>query len=122
MNSYSDWNTALIHYFTQNVPYGTKIYLSLDDDTLEKVGSSFSQDSNHESWTTNFCQVVRDQVVISQSIDLDTVSELDDFGYPMGIAFLGIMVLAANQMAENEELDQKNYFSRFRQVLKLPED
>ncbi|MFN5856511.1 MAG: hypothetical protein ACK456_11565 [Pseudanabaenaceae cyanobacterium] len=122
MNSYSDWNTALIHYFTQNVPYGTKIYLSLDDDTLGKVGSSFTEDCNHESWITNFCQVVRDQVVRGESIYLDTVSELDDFGYPMGIAFLGIMVLAANQMAENEELDQKNYFSRFRQVLKLPED
>ena len=122
MNSYSDWNTALIHYFTQNVPYGTKIYLSLDDDTLGKVGSSFTEDYNHESWITNFCQVVRDQVVRGESIYLDTVSELDDFGYPMGIAFLGIMVLAANQMAENEEFDQKNYFSRFRQVLKLPED
>lgn len=126
MNNYSDWNTAIVHYFTQNVPYGTKIYLSLDDDTLGKIGSSFTQECDHESWIVNFCQVVRGQVVRGETIELNTVSESesgsDDSGYPMGVAFLGIMVLAANQMAEDENLDQTNYFSRFRQILNLSED
>lgn len=122
MNDYSDWNTALVRYFTQHVPYGTKIYLSIDHDTLEKIGSDFAQDYNHESWIANFCQVVRDQVVKDEKIDLDTVSELDDSGYPLGVAFLGIMVLVANQMAEDENLDQTNYFSRFRQIFSISED
>ena len=122
MNDYSDWNTAFIRYFTQHVPYGTKIYLSIDHDTLEKIGSGFAQDCNHESWIANFCQVVRDQVVKGEKIDLDTVSGLDDSGYPLGVAFLGIMVLVANQMAEDENLDQTNYFSRFRQIFSISED
>ncbi|MEN9233503.1 MAG: hypothetical protein Q6J74_05365, partial [Gloeomargarita sp. DG02_1_bins_92] len=122
MNDYSDWNTALVRHFTQHVPYGTKIYLSIDYDTLEKIGSGFAQDYNHDSWIANFCQVVRDQVVKGEKIDLDTVSELDDSGYPLGVAFLGIMVLAANQMAEDENLDQTNYFSRFRQIFSISED
>ncbi|QEQ01347.1 hypothetical protein FFX45_08100 [Thermosynechococcus sp. CL-1] len=124
MSNYSDWNASIISYFTQNVPYGTKIYLSLDDDTLGKIGNSFNRDCNHESWVTNFCQAVRDVVVKGEGIDLETVSGLDDWGYPKGVAFLGIMVLAANQMAEDEDskLDETNYFSRFRQILNLPKD
>ncbi|MFM7613802.1 MAG: hypothetical protein ACKO4R_06170, partial [Synechococcales cyanobacterium] len=98
MNKYSDWNTALVRYFTQNVPYGTKIYLSLDDDTLEKIGSSFTQECDHVSWIAIFCEVVKNKVLRGDKINLEPVSELDDdTGYPMGIAFLGLMVLAANQ-------------------------
>jgi len=122
MSNYSDWNTAIVRYFTQNVPYGTKIYLSLDDDTLGKIGSSFTQECDHESWVANFYQVVRNQVVRGESIDLDTILGLDDSGYPLGIAFLGFMVLAATQMVKDENLDQTNYFSRFRQILNFPED
>lgn len=123
MNKYSDWNTALVHYFTQNVPYGTKIYLSLDDDTLEKIGSSFTQECDHVSWIAIFCEVVKNKVLRGDKINLEPVSELDDdTGYPMGIAFLGLMVLAANQMSEDEVLSQTNYFSRFRQILNLSED
>ncbi|WNC29809.1 MULTISPECIES: hypothetical protein [unclassified Thermosynechococcus] len=124
MVTYSDWNTALINYFTQNVPYGTKIYLSLDSDSLEKIGSSFSQKCEHESWAISFCNVVRSRVVKGEKIDLSTVSYSDKSGYPLGVAFLGIMVLAANEMADDEDnkLDEKNYFSRFRKILCLPED
>jgi hypothetical protein len=32
------------------------------------------------------------------------------------------MVLAANQMADDEQVDQKNYFTRFRRILNLPND
>ncbi len=122
MSNYSAWNTAIVYYFTQNVPQGTKIYLSLDDNTLEKIGSNFIQDYSYDSPIANFCQVVKNQVVRSERIDLDTLSELDDSGYPLEIAFLGLMVLAANQMSEDEELSQTNYFSRFRQILGLAED
>jgi len=122
MHNYSDWNTTLVRHFTQNVPYGTKIYLSVDDDTLEKIGTNFAQECTENSWVENFRKIVRTEVIRGERIDLDTISGLDDSGYPSGIAFLGIMVLAANQMAGDEELDQTNYFSRFRQILKLSKD
>jgi len=122
INNYFDWNTALINYFTQSVPHGTKIYLSLDDDTFAKIGSNFAEECTDNSWVENFCRVVRQKVVVDERVELVAISGLDSSGYPRGVAFLGIMVLAANQMAETEELDQKNYFSRFRQILNLPED
>jgi len=122
MTNYTDWNTAIAHYFTQNVPKGTKIYLSLDDDTLAKIGSNFAEECTASSWVENFCSVVRRKVVQDKRVELGAISGFDSSGYPRGLAFLGIMVLAANQMAETEELDQKNYFSRFRQILNLPED
>ncbi|APB34450.1 hypothetical protein GlitD10_2121 [Gloeomargarita lithophora Alchichica-D10] len=122
MTNYSDWNTAIVHYFTQNVPYSTKIYLSLDDDALTKIGANFAHDCTDNSWAENFCEIVSRKVVNGEKIDLDTISGHDSLGYPRGIAFLGIMVLAANQMAEDEQIDQRNYFKRLRQILNLPDD
>jgi len=120
MTNYTDWNTAIAHYFTQNVPKGTKIYLSLDDDTLVKIGSNFAEECTASSWVENFCSVVRRKVVQDKRVELGAISGFDSSGYPRGVAFLGIMVLAANQMAGDRELDETNYFSRLRQILNLP--
>jgi len=122
MTNYTDWNTAIAHYFTQNVPKGTKIYLSLDDDILVKIGSNFAEECTASSWVENFCSVVRRKVVQDKRVELGAISGFDSSGYPRGVAFLGIMVLAANRMEEDEEVSQTNYFTRLRQILDLPED
>lgn len=122
MFSYDIWNKVIASYFIKNIQYGSRVYLSVDDDVLELLGSGFGEDCDDESWGKNFCTVVRNQVVTDETVMLDTISNFDDAGYPRGIAFLGIMALAANRMAENEEIDQKNYFIRFRQLLDLPND
>jgi hypothetical protein len=56
MTNYTDWNTAIAHYFTQNVPKGTKIYLSLDDDTLAKIGSNFAEECTAQLVGREFLQ------------------------------------------------------------------
>jgi hypothetical protein len=43
MPNYREWNRALVSYFTSGVPRGTKVYLSIDDDLLERIGQGLAQ-------------------------------------------------------------------------------
>ena len=38
MASYIEWNQALVEYFTKSVSQGARVYLSVDDDVLERIG------------------------------------------------------------------------------------
>lgn len=128
MTNYNAWNRAIANYFTQNVPQGTKIYLSLDDDVLQLIGDDFEEECTEQSWCENFCKAVKSQVVSGTKIEIDSIAGIDEEDYPKGVAFLGLMVLAANEMARDMEKDDerkisdKNYFTRFREILKLPND
>lgn len=121
MSTYSEWNDAIIEYFISRTPMGSKIYLSLNDDVLELIGNSWEIEPSHQSWTQDFCEAVKNEVVKGDRIDLESIS-YDENGYPKYVAFLGLMVLAATQMADDEEIDQTNYFRRLREIIGLPED
>jgi hypothetical protein len=119
MADYESWNAAIASYFVSGVPRGSRVYLSIDDEALNYIGQAFSLTSDANSWNQDFCQAVRRQVVSGASLDLDDLSRSDSNGLPNGVALLGAMVLAAYRMAEEEAVDQNNYFRRFREVLGL---
>lgn len=120
MASYRDWNQALVSYFTSGVPHGTKVYLSVDDELLERIGSEFNKKSTDGSWSDDFRAGVRQKVIVEGRVNLGKLLERDAEGLPQGVAFLGAMVLAANEMADEEEISEENYLKRLRAVLGLP--
>ena len=121
MPDYRNWNQAIAKYFTSGVPQGSRIYLNVDDDVLTHIGQNyFSGISPEGTWAEDFQLAVRRRVVAEDSIALSRLPCIDN--EPPGTAFLGAMVLAAYQMADNEvdQVSEQNYFRRFREVLNLP--
>jgi hypothetical protein len=119
MIDYQQWNEALIFHYTSGLPHGTRVYLNIDNETLENIGSRFESDNDFDNWTNNFLQAVKAKVVIDNKLHLKTLQGHDCNGYPKGIAFLAATVLAANEMAEDEEISEINYFKRLREIFSL---
>ena len=119
MVSYREWNRALVSYFTTGITRGTKVYLSVDDDILERIGQGFNHTPKTGSWSGDFRVAVREEVIVERQVKLANLQGRTPDGLPQGVAFLGATVLAAYQMAEEEQIDQKNYFHRLREVLDI---
>lgn len=119
MTSYQEWNKALISYFTNGLPRGVRVYLSVDNEILENIGCEFKQENIFGSWADDFLQAVRAEVVIDGRVNLSNLRGRGKDKLPKGIAFLGAMVLAANEMADEEEISERNYFKRLRKILNL---
>jgi len=120
MTSYVDWNRALAEHVVTGLPRGSAVYLSVDDDMLERIGHEVFGGAGAGSWGGYFRASVRGRTVDNGRITLRGVESRDADGLPGGVAFLGATVLAANDMGDVEEIDQTDYFRRLRQVFGLP--
>jgi hypothetical protein len=120
MTNYSKWNQALISYFTTGMPQGSQIYLSVDDDVLESIGQNFLSPEIGGNSCADFCAAVKKEVIVDGQVKLSHLQGLNEQGLPKSVAFLGAMVLAAYRMAEDEEVNQSNFFRRFKEILDLP--
>ncbi|OYD89815.1 hypothetical protein CDG76_33985 [Nostoc sp. 'Peltigera membranacea cyanobiont' 210A] len=120
MANYTDWNQALIDYFIKGTPHGTKIYLSVDEDVIERIGYHFGQLSTSGTWVDDFCIAVRRKVIFEGQVNLQHLKGRDSQGLPKGVAFLCATILAASQMAQEEKISETNYFKRLREILALP--
>lgn len=119
MASYKEWNRALINRFTNGLPQGTKVYLSVDEDLLESMALEFGL-AEPDHGTNDFLAEVRAKVARDGRVNLAPLQgRCPDSGLPRGLAFLGATVLAACRMAEEEKIDQSNYFCRLKEVLGL---
>ena len=125
MAGYIEWNQALVEYFTKSVSQGASVYLSVDDDVLERIGRRFRSSPNGGSWRDDFCQAVRQRIGINSSSGGNTVN-LDEMRNsfstpPICVAFLGLMVLAAYEMDRDESsnVNANNYYRRLREILNL---
>ncbi len=119
MASYEEWNRALIDRFTNGLPQGAKIYLSVDEDLLESMALEFCL-AAADNGTNDFLAAVRAEVVWGKLVYLRPLrGRYRDSGLPQGVAFLGATVLAACRMAEEEGIMQREYFSRLQAVLGL---
>jgi len=119
MASYTEWNQALVSYFTSGVPRGTKIYLSVNDDVLDRIGREFRKNAIADSGSDDFQAAVKTTVIIDGQVNLSNLRSRSYDGLPKGIAFLGATVLAAYQMAEEEKISELNYFRRLQKILGL---
>jgi hypothetical protein len=125
MVSYIDWNQALIDYFTRGVAQGARVYLSVDDDVLERIGRQFRALPNGDSWRNDFCRVVRKELGINSKTGGNTVNlssiQNSISKTPNCVAFLGLTVLTAYEMVSdaNSEVNSTNYYIRFRETLDL---
>jgi hypothetical protein len=119
MANYTDWNQALIDYFIKGTPHGTKIYLSVDEDVIERIGYHFGQSSTSDTWVDDFCTAVKRKVIFEGQVNLQHLKGRDSQGLPKGIAFLCATILAASQMAQEEKISETNYFKRLREILGL---
>ncbi len=117
---YSQWNQAVISYFTTGMPQGSQIYLSVDDDVLENIGQNFLSPEIGETSCADFYAAVKKEVIVDGKIKLSQLQGRDEQGFPKSVAFLSVMVLAAYRMAEDEEVNQSNFFRRFKEILDLP--
>jgi hypothetical protein len=125
MVSYIKWNQALVEYFTMGVVQGTRVYLSVDDDVLERIGRRFRSLPNGGSWRSDFCRAVRRELGVNSttggnSINLSSIQNSSG-KTPHCVAFLGLTVLTAYEMVSdaNSEINATNYYIRFRETLGL---
>lgn len=123
MPAYDEWNDALISYLTASMPRGSAVFLDINDDILEDIGDTFKMEAPGE-WPDDFKRAVRAKVIAGQHVHLENISlyKGENGEVPDGVAFLGVMVLAAYYMGEDEEASSINYFKRLRSILQLEED
>ena len=119
MASYQEWNQALAKYFLNGVPLGTKIYLSVDRDTLELIGQSSFSFLTATNWSEDFRSAVVKQVIFDDEVNLENIKGIDNNSPPRCVAFLAATVLAAYQMADEEKISEINYFERLREIFGL---
>ncbi len=120
MANYTEWNQALISYFLKGVPRGSKIYLSVDDDVLDRIGQGFFLTlSGSDNWSDDFQEAIRKAVIVDKQVNLNRIHGRDANDNPNCVAFLGACVLAAYRMANEETISQLNYFKRLREILHL---
>ena len=118
MPDYHTWNNAVATYFTANVPRGTSVFLTLNDDALMAVAANFIDETvETRDAAADFAAAVRDTVVDGGSVCLSEIKKPRLGEIPAGIAFLGLMVLAAHRMAGDQTVNATNYFLRLTQML-----
>lgn len=125
MASYIEWNQALIDYFTKGIAGGTGVYLSVDDDVLERIGRQFRLSRNENIRRNDFCQAVRKELGIHSKTGGNTINlysiQNSSSKTPHCVAFLGLTVLTAYEMVSdtNSDINSSNYYIRFRETLGL---
>src|SRR5687767_12691416 len=122
MASYQDWNSAIYQHITTGLPTGARIFLSIDDEALVSAGRLLDPVLPRSERVKDFLQAVRKQFVFGNRIR--NIFPTDDKAntVPGYISFLAVTVLAANRMAESEEVSQTNYFIRLKEVLEIHSD
>ena len=116
MATYRNWNQALISYFISGVPRGTRVYLSVDDDLINNLGEEFGLKKSENSWVNDFLIAVRSKLLVDDRINLNCVYPYSRTDVPQYVGFLAVTVLAAYKMADDEEINETNYFKRLREV------
>ncbi len=119
MANYQQWNQAIASYFTSGIPRGTRVHLSVYDDICDRIGEEYGLDLSANTWIDDFLSAVRNKVFFGERIDLSGLGECDAKDYPLGVAFLATTVLAAYRMADDEEINDTNYFQRLKQIFRI---
>ncbi|WP_229839149.1 hypothetical protein, partial [Deinococcus piscis] len=117
--TYQDWNDALIEHFTYGAPVGSTIYLNVSDLALERIGQQRWGETSTGTWADDYAEAIREELVDEGCIFLGSVWENDARGRPLGVAFLGALVLVATRMDSDEiqQISQNDYMTRLNHFL-----
>lgn len=117
--NYDDWNTALVEFFTSGAPEGSTIYLDVSERNLALIGKQFWPDVGDTDWTADYLRAVRERINGREQSPLETLRRSNRGGRPLGVAFLGVLVLVATQMDndEDQQLSERDYFTRLNDAL-----
>lgn len=121
MASYDAWNRAIAAYFLAGAAKGSPIFLSVDDDAIEDVKLSFVDEPVAEEAVSDFREAIRTRCVFRNTVGIDWLRGMRG-DVPGGIAFLALMVYAANQMQEESGINDTDYFRRLRFELGLSDE
>lgn len=125
MATYQDWNNAIINYATQGLSIGARVFLSVDNETLEAIGYTFGSPRPSQGWTQDFIKSIRNICVFRERIQFSRFTKpslRDTQQRPRYVAFLAAMVLAANNMGDEVEervIDPKDFYTHFNKLLGL---
>ncbi len=124
MPDYDAWNHALITYFVAGSPPGAPVFLTADDDTVALVGERLIESAPAAPATDpvrDFERAIRARVVgPGERVVLAPVMGSGVNDEPRCAAFLCALVLAASRMRDTGDIDDVNYFTRLRDILRLP--
>lgn len=117
MANYYDWNQAIYQQVTAGLQPGSRVFLSIDDEALVNAGRLLDPAPPRSDRVADFLRAVRARHALGNSVR--NISPLGDEAnkVPNYLSFLTATVLAAYRMAEDEEISQTNYFTRFKEVL-----
>ncbi|MDM8528134.1 hypothetical protein QUF58_07960, partial [Anaerolineales bacterium HSG24] len=121
---YHKWNQAILNYLLDNLPSGSPVFLTIDDETLVNIATFMNNPPPIEERVTDFIDAVRNHCVRGRHLLLGLIEpKPNNFdNTPPYLAFLGIMVLAAYRMSEDENATQTDYFTRLNELLGLSDD
>lgn len=119
MTTLDDWNRALLHYVTDGLPLGSRVFLSVDSDALVAAGGFIESGPVRASRVQDFLRCVRARCILNNRVSFHSIAPSDEEweNVPPYLSFLAATVLAAYLMGEEEEISPNNYFTRLNQVL-----
>jgi len=126
MATFPQWNEAIINFTLSGLSIGSRVFLSIDDASLEIIGLSFSENRPENGWLEDFKRSVRHKCVFGDEINLArfTYPLRDSKNCPRYIPFLSAMVLAAHNMGDDsgeKPIDPRAFFTHFNVVMGLPD-
>ena len=118
--AYDAWNAALIEFATSGIRRGSPIYLPIDERALVVAWRHFLGQAGTDAPSVRqaFTDCVRHRcsTPFLPGLDLGPLLRRDTDGRPLGVGFLGAMILAAYDMEDEEEASENNYYYRLRRV------
>lgn len=117
MANYYDWNQAIYQYITAGLPTGSRVFLSIDDETLVDAGRLLDPTPPRSERVADFLRAVRARYVVRNKVHNIYPLGSETNKVPGYLSFLAATVLAAYRMGEDEDISQTNYFTRLKEVL-----
>lgn len=75
MPNYTSWNKAIAQFFTANVPRGSSVFLTLNDDALREISANFLEgEVSPQDAAEDFVRAVCAQVVTGNAVSLTNIA------------------------------------------------
>lgn len=121
LQTYLTWNRLIVEHFLYGRQRGSPVFLSFDDESADLIATELDTGTGSPrdagTPTDRFVSAVRDVVMHGNMVRLDRLPNDPTSDFPSSVAFLGIMVLAAHRMIDDDQGGEKAYFIRLGELL-----